>query len=92
MKELPVDTPDNPWCIEEAELNKRRDLRSSHLIFSIDPKGCEDVDDTLSVRLANFKLCVIYVFLNWYNGKMERKNMTYIILCELSLNFIHEKS
>ena len=24
--------------------------RSSHLIFSIDPKGCEDVDDTLSVR------------------------------------------
>lgn len=73
MKELPVDTPDNPWYIEEAELNKRRDLRSSHLIFSIDPKGCEDVDDTLSVRLANFKLCVIYVFLNWYNGKMEKK-------------------
>lgn len=57
MKELPVDTPDNPWCIEEAELNKRRDLRSSHLIFSIDPKGCEDVDDTLSVReLANGNL------------------------------------
>lgn len=24
--------------------------RRSHLIFSIDPKGCEDVDDTLSVR------------------------------------------
>lgn len=54
-----MDTPDNPWCIEEAELNKRRDLRSSHLIFSIDPKGCEDVDDTLSVRLANFQLCVM---------------------------------
>ncbi|XP_022315246.2 DIS3-like exonuclease 1 [Crassostrea virginica] len=50
MKELPVDTPENPWCIEEAELSRRKDLRSSHLIFSIDPKGCEDVDDTLSVR------------------------------------------
>ena len=25
-------------------------FRSSHFIFSIDPKGCEDVDDTLSVR------------------------------------------
>ncbi|XP_048763599.2 DIS3-like exonuclease 1 [Ostrea edulis] len=50
MKELPVDTPENPWCIEDTELSKRRDLRSSHLIFSIDPKGCEDVDDTLSVR------------------------------------------
>ncbi|XP_062570855.1 DIS3-like exonuclease 1 [Saccostrea cucullata] len=49
-KELPVDTPENPWGIEEAELSKRCDLRSSHLIFSIDPKGCEDVDDTLSVR------------------------------------------
>ena len=24
--------------------------RDSHLIFSIDPKGCEDVDDTLSIR------------------------------------------
>ncbi|XP_071139750.1 DIS3-like exonuclease 1 [Mytilus edulis] len=50
MKELPVDTPENPWNIEDVELKKRRDLRDSHLIFSIDPKGCEDVDDTLSVR------------------------------------------
>lgn len=69
-----MDTPDNPWCIEEAELNKRRDLRSSHLIFSIDPKGCEDVDDTLSVRLANFKLCVIYCVFElvyWENGEKK---------------------
>lgn len=29
---------------------KRRDLRDTHLVFSIDPRGCEDVDDTLSVR------------------------------------------
>lgn len=50
MKELPVDTPENPWKVEDVELKKRRDLRDSHLIFSIDPKGCEDVDDTLSVR------------------------------------------
>lgn len=28
----------------------RRDLRASHLVFSIDPPGCEDVDDALSVR------------------------------------------
>uniref|UniRef100_A0A4W6CEB8 DIS3-like exonuclease 1 n=1 Tax=Lates calcarifer TaxID=8187 RepID=A0A4W6CEB8_LATCA len=38
-------------------LAERRDLRESHLVFSIDPKGCEDVDDTLSVRsLAGGKL------------------------------------
>lgn len=49
-KELPIDTAEHPWQIEETELKKRRDLRGSHLIFSIDPKGCEDVDDTLSVR------------------------------------------
>ena len=26
--------------------------RDSHLIFSIDPVGCEDIDDALSVRWA----------------------------------------
>ncbi|XP_060081062.1 DIS3-like exonuclease 1 [Ylistrum balloti] len=50
MKELPLDTEEDPWTVEEEEVLKRRDLRNTHLVFSIDPKGCEDVDDTLSVR------------------------------------------
>lgn len=50
LKELPLSTKENPWKVEEEEIGKRRDLRNSHLIFSIDPKDCEDVDDTLSVR------------------------------------------
>ncbi|XP_041372546.1 LOW QUALITY PROTEIN: DIS3-like exonuclease 1 [Gigantopelta aegis] len=50
LKELPADTPDNPWHMADEEICSRCDLRDSHLIFSIDPKGCEDVDDTLSVR------------------------------------------
>ncbi|XP_069126738.1 DIS3-like exonuclease 1 [Argopecten irradians] len=50
MKELPTDTEEEPWTVEDEEVLKRRDLRNSHLVFSIDPKGCEDVDDTLSVR------------------------------------------
>lgn len=33
-----------------TEVASRRDLRDNHLVFSIDPLGCEDVDDTLSVR------------------------------------------
>uniref|UniRef100_A0A8C6SSB1 DIS3-like exonuclease 1 n=1 Tax=Neogobius melanostomus TaxID=47308 RepID=A0A8C6SSB1_9GOBI len=37
LKEMPVVSPE-------------QDLRESHLVFSIDPAGCEDVDDTLSVR------------------------------------------
>ena len=50
IKEMPVNTWDNPWLMTDEEMGKRKDLRNSHLIFSIDPKGCEDVDDTLSVR------------------------------------------
>eukprot|EP00040_Diaphanoeca_grandis_P033579 m.205994 g.205994 ORF g.205994 m.205994 type:complete len:1079 (-) comp32933_c0_seq1:110-3346(-) len=50
MKEMPVDTNANPWQMDESEIKKRRDVRQSHLIFSIDPLGCEDVDDALGVR------------------------------------------
>ncbi|XP_009468298.1 PREDICTED: DIS3-like exonuclease 1 [Nipponia nippon] len=42
--------PKNPWKVNPEEEKKRLDLRDTHLIFSIDPKGCEDVDDALSVR------------------------------------------
>ncbi|GFT82179.1 DIS3-like exonuclease 1 [Nephila pilipes] len=50
IDELPVCTTETPWTLEAEEIAKRKDLRNTHLIFSIDPKGCEDVDDALSVR------------------------------------------
>ncbi|XP_006884976.1 PREDICTED: disintegrin and metalloproteinase domain-containing protein 7 [Elephantulus edwardii] len=50
MCEMPVNTPENPWKVSPEEENERKDLRKTHPVFSIDPKGCEDVDDTLSVR------------------------------------------
>ena len=50
LAELPTDSADDPWQMEEEEVERRRDIRQSHLVFSIDPKGCEDVDDTLSLR------------------------------------------
>ncbi|XP_025055310.1 DIS3-like exonuclease 1 isoform X4 [Alligator sinensis] len=57
MSEMPVSTLENPWRVNPEEELKRIDLRDTHLVFSIDPKGCEDVDDTLSVRaLANGNL------------------------------------
>ena len=57
LKEMPVNSAEKPWRMDPAQVAERRDLRESHLVFSIDPKGCEDVDDTLSVRsLANGKL------------------------------------
>ncbi|XP_067827366.1 DIS3-like exonuclease 1 isoform X1 [Heptranchias perlo] len=57
VHEMPVNTPENPWKIDKEEQARRVDLRNTHLVFSIDPKGCEDVDDALSVRrLANENL------------------------------------
>ncbi|KAM9765078.1 DIS3-like exonuclease 1 [Menidia menidia] len=50
LRELPVSSPERPWTVAPEEAGRRRDLRRSHLVFSIDPAGCEDVDDALSVR------------------------------------------
>ncbi|XP_057344894.1 DIS3-like exonuclease 1 isoform X5 [Manis pentadactyla] len=53
MCEMPVNTPECPWKVSPEEERDRKDLRKTHLVFSIDPEGCEDVDDTLSVRTLN---------------------------------------
>ncbi|TSK19975.1 DIS3-like exonuclease 1 [Bagarius yarrelli] len=50
LREMPVNSKEQPWQIAPAEMSTRKDLRDTHLVFSIDPMGCEDVDDTLSVR------------------------------------------
>uniref|UniRef100_UPI00358FEBF1 DIS3-like exonuclease 1 isoform X2 n=1 Tax=Myxine glutinosa TaxID=7769 RepID=UPI00358FEBF1 len=49
LREMPTDSPTSPWAVDPKEVAQRRDLRLSHLIFSIDPQGCEDVDDALSI-------------------------------------------
>ncbi|XP_030620937.1 DIS3-like exonuclease 1 [Chanos chanos] len=51
LREMPVNSSEQPWQMEPSEVASRLDLRDTHLVFSIDPKGCEDVDDTLSVRV-----------------------------------------
>ncbi|XP_026528832.1 DIS3-like exonuclease 1 [Notechis scutatus] len=51
MCEMPALIPEKPWQVSPEEQQKRLDLRETHLVFSIDPKGCEDVDDALSIRL-----------------------------------------
>ncbi|TNM90591.1 hypothetical protein fugu_002880 [Takifugu bimaculatus] len=50
LREMPVNSPERPWRVDAAQVAARRDLRESRLVFSIDPRGCEDVDDTLSVH------------------------------------------
>ncbi|XP_067120296.1 DIS3-like exonuclease 1 [Centruroides vittatus] len=51
LSDLPKDSSENPWHVEGTEIQKRLDLRNSHLIFSIDPKGCTDVDDAISLKI-----------------------------------------
>lgn len=47
-----AEMPQSPttWQPEPNEIARRRDLRRSHLLFSIDPLGCEDVDDVIGVQ------------------------------------------
>ncbi|XP_075714430.1 DIS3-like exonuclease 1 isoform X1 [Rhinoderma darwinii] len=49
LAEMPTNSPEHPWRVSPEECG-RQDLRETHLVFSIDPKGCEDVDDALSIR------------------------------------------
>ncbi|KAJ1953286.1 hypothetical protein GGI12_006044, partial [Dipsacomyces acuminosporus] len=49
LREMPVDTPSNPWTPCAKEIERRRDLRDT-LVFSIDPKGSQDIDDAVSMR------------------------------------------
>ncbi|CAH8437909.1 unnamed protein product [Schistosoma turkestanicum] len=60
LNELAPLSVQRPWQVDPEEVKKRRDLRSptisgnpnseNILIFSIDPPGCQDVDDALSVQ------------------------------------------
>ncbi|KAJ1819562.1 hypothetical protein LPJ60_003693 [Coemansia sp. RSA 2675] len=49
MREMPISTTQCPWSPSAEEVARRRDLRDS-LIFSIDPKGSQDIDDAVSMR------------------------------------------
>ncbi|KAJ2162481.1 hypothetical protein GGF46_000612 [Coemansia sp. RSA 552] len=49
MREMPADSPEHPWTPRAEDIRSRRDLRDM-LIFSIDPKGSQDIDDAVSMR------------------------------------------
>ncbi|KAJ1976863.1 hypothetical protein H4R34_003815 [Dimargaris verticillata] len=51
LRELPEHLPpEHPWQPSTEEIARRRDLRTTHTIFSIDPPNCQDIDDAMSVR------------------------------------------
>ncbi|KAJ2364998.1 hypothetical protein H4S02_003798, partial [Coemansia sp. RSA 2611] len=49
LREMPDDSAERPWTPSAHDLQGRRDLRDT-LIFSIDPKGSQDIDDAVSMR------------------------------------------
>lgn len=51
--------PPNNWVIPKEEYTKRKDFRNI-LTFSIDPVGCQDIDDALSVEV-NKESGLIYI-------------------------------
>jgi hypothetical protein len=38
------------WDIDADEIRKRRDLRKTCRIFSVDPEGCQDIDDAMHAK------------------------------------------
>ena len=40
----------NEWTIHDEEVQKRRDLRMDCRIFSVDPVGCQDIDDAMHAK------------------------------------------
>ena len=44
--------PEGPaWQVPREEIAVRRDLRKTCRIFSVDPSGCQDIDDTMHVKV-----------------------------------------
>lgn len=39
------------WTIPAEEILVRRDLRTSRRVFSVDPPGCQDIDDTMHAEV-----------------------------------------
>ncbi|KAL6071315.1 DIS3 mitotic control [Balamuthia mandrillaris] len=53
LNSLPSLTGPDAWAVTEEDVASRRDIRESHRVYSIDPLGCQDIDDALSVRFLN---------------------------------------
>ena len=48
---LPFVRNELQWKVSNEEVKKRRDLRQCCRIFSVDPQGCQDIDDAMHARV-----------------------------------------
>jgi len=95
--EAEAELPSADYVIPPEEIARRRDLRESHFVCSIDPIGCEDIDDALSVRRLNNGMLEIGVHIadvtffmrHGSNFDMEaRKRATSIYLVDRRIDMI----
>eukprot|EP00039_Didymoeca_costata_P004242 m.72153 g.72153 ORF g.72153 m.72153 type:complete len:1965 (-) comp12306_c0_seq2:340-6234(-) len=97
LSELPKPTPEKPWVVDAKEVAQRRDIRKTHLVYSIDPLGCEDVDDALCVQKlpnGNFELSVHIADVSHFiktgsiNDQEAAKRGTTVYMCDRRFDMI----
>ncbi|EFC47681.1 predicted protein, partial [Naegleria gruberi] len=97
LSELPPVSSGAEFKIPQAEIQKRRDIRKTHLVCSIDPIGCEDIDDALSVKkLSNGNIEVgvhiadvsYYIKYDGYLDLEARRRSTTVYLIDRRLDMI----
>jgi VacB/RNase II family 3'-5' exoribonuclease len=50
---LPQIPKEETWEVSLDEIKQRRDLRKSCRIFSVDPQGCQDIDDAMHAKVLD---------------------------------------
>jgi hypothetical protein len=48
---LPQAAGGGGWTVPDDEIARRLDLRRSRLVFSVDPPGCQDIDDSMHAHV-----------------------------------------
>ena len=64
------------WIVPQKEVERRLDLRTSRQIFSVDPPGCQDIDDTMHARGTYRQLVGL---------RSELRNVSLMSLCTSEL-------
>ncbi|GKT36085.1 Exosome complex exonuclease RRP44 [Aduncisulcus paluster] len=49
--------PEMPWKVSSEEEARRLDLRSARIVCSVDPPGCQDIDDALHCKSMSLSEC-----------------------------------
>lgn len=83
LKCLPNHGRSDEWKPNEVDLRDRVDLRDK-LIFSVDPPGCKDIDDALSIELISPETENSEE--NWYHVSVHIADVTHFVKPNTSID------